>query len=123
MGLEGRIRRAEEVAAAFGEFKRQAALGARFARSGRALGEQQVAALEARGALGGGGRLSEDCGHGLVLLVGLRLARRVNPAGCAQARALRWPPRRVLPTTACMLARAAHPPQSAARKRRSSGRG
>ncbi|KAI8467887.1 MAG: hypothetical protein J3K34DRAFT_428922 [Monoraphidium minutum] len=44
--LEARIRRAEEIAGALSDFKRQVALGSRFSRSGRPLGDAALAALE-----------------------------------------------------------------------------
>jgi hypothetical protein len=48
VALEGKIRRAEEIAGAFAEFKRQVALSSRFGRSGRPLSEAALAQLEAR---------------------------------------------------------------------------
>ena len=47
--LEGRIRRAEDIAGAFGEFKRQVALSSKFERSGRPLGEAALQQLEQKG--------------------------------------------------------------------------
>jgi hypothetical protein len=56
-GLEGRIKRAEDISATFHHFRREVALAAEFTKSGRPLGERQLAQLEAagEGLRGGGG--------------------------------------------------------------------
>eukprot|EP00879_Flechtneria_rotunda_P019667 GHRR01020665.1.p1 GENE.GHRR01020665.1~~GHRR01020665.1.p1 ORF type:complete len:373 (+),score=152.65 GHRR01020665.1:60-1178(+) len=46
--LEGRIRRAEEIAATFAHFKREVALAAEHSKTGRPVGEKALAALEAK---------------------------------------------------------------------------
>jgi hypothetical protein len=48
--LEGRIRRAEDIAAAFAHFKREVCLAAEHSKTGRPVGEKALAALEERGA-------------------------------------------------------------------------
>ncbi|KAF8067334.1 Ccdc96 [Scenedesmus sp. PABB004] len=48
VALEGRIRRAEEIGAAFAHFKREVALTAEHAKTGRPVAEKVVAAFEAR---------------------------------------------------------------------------
>jgi hypothetical protein len=51
--LEGRIRRAEDIAAAFAHFKREVCLAAEHSKTGRPVGEKALAALEERGELQG----------------------------------------------------------------------
>jgi hypothetical protein len=48
--LEGRIRRAEDIAAAFAHFKREVCLAAEHSKTGRPVGDKALAALEERGA-------------------------------------------------------------------------
>jgi hypothetical protein len=64
LALEDRIRRAEEIAGAFADFKRQVALAARFGRSGRMLGEGALQQLEERGAPAGASRGRPRCLRG-----------------------------------------------------------
>ncbi|KIY97646.1 flagellar associated protein [Monoraphidium neglectum] len=72
--LEARIRRAEEIAGTFADFKRQVALSARFARSGRPLGDAALQQLEQRG-----GRRALDVRRRLAV-TGVRIARVLGVA-------------------------------------------
>lgn len=52
--LEGRIRRAEDIAATFARFKREVCLSAEHSKTGRPVGEKTLQQLEQKGVLSDG---------------------------------------------------------------------
>lgn len=47
--LEGRIRRAEDIASTFAHFKREVCLAAEYSKTGRPVGEKVLQSLEQKG--------------------------------------------------------------------------
>ena len=60
--LEGRIRRAEDIAATFARFKREVCLSAEHSKTGRPVGEKVLQQLEQKGTHADG-LISLDCHH------------------------------------------------------------